>query len=150
MLPTVVHVGAVAAAVVGLGGSAALLARSDAVRAHRRGALAVIAMTVGLAGLLAAVWSSGLRDALGAFVTTPGLGGLAAAAAGTLALYGVLRELGAAADRSSRQRDVQAAEEYARHFRWACELVLASDRPADIEGRAVRAGRPAPTRDDRC
>ena len=89
MLLTVVHVGAVAAAVVGLGGSAALLLRSGAVRAHRRGALAVIAMTVGLAGLLATVWSS-------------------------------------------RQDDVQAAEEYARHFRWSCELVLSTNRPADI------------------
>lgn len=96
--------------------------------------LAGTGLVGGSASLLAGIWSPAVRAALATFVTSPGIGGLAAAAAAALALYGVLRQARALADQNIVQAEHNRAAEYATHYRWVAEQVL---RTRDLDDADV-------------
>ena len=100
---------------------------------HRQFVLAMLALVVGIAAVLAAVWSPSVRRALGAFATSAGLGGLAVAVAAGLALYGVLRQLGAQSKRGAEDAEQARASEYAEHYRWVTERVLLAEYRTDAD-----------------
>lgn len=118
-------------AFVGLGGAISYLISRPHVRRYWRPLLAVVAFCVGLASLLAAVWSPAVANALGKFVLSPALGSFAAVGAAGLALYGVFRQMDERRQEQRRDEERNRADQYAAHFRWVAERVLESTRSTD-------------------
>ncbi len=108
------------------------LVRLPQVRRHWRPFAAGVILCLGVASLLAAVWSPWVARGVGRFVVSPGLGSLAAAGAAALALYGVFRQLHARQVEQDREEERNRADQYAEHFRWVTERVLESTNPEAI------------------